>query len=225
MAHQDLAEKNIIVWDHNRDLMNQRVNLIYSDPDAAKYAWGTGFHWYESWSGGRQIFENVSAVYESYPDKKLLFTEGCADRFNSEHYQYWPNAERYGTSMINDFNNGTVGCTDWNILMNEKGGPNHVGNFCFAPVHANVATGELIYTPSYFYIGHFSKFIRPNAKRVSTVSSRLESTSFVNSDGSMITVVLNQSDASVTYRLVVGTRSAEQTISARGDSNSCVLIL
>jgi glucosylceramidase len=85
-------------------------------------------------------------------------------------------------------------------------------------VHANTATGELTYTPSYYYIGHFSKFIRPNAKRVSTVSSRsqLQSTSFVNSDGTIVTVVMNQSDAPVTYRLIVGTQSAEQTIPARG---------
>ena len=218
MAQQGLAEKNIVVWDHNRDLMNQRVNVIYSDPDAAKYAWGTGYHWYESWSGGRQMFENVRAVYESYPDKNLLFTEGCADSFNAEHYQYWPNAERYGASMINDFNNGTVGWTDWNILLDEKGGPNHVGNFCFAPVHADLTTGELIYTPSYYYIGHFSKFIRPNAKRVSTVSSRsqLQSTTFMNADSSMVTVVMNQSNVPVTYRLIVGSNSATQTIPARG---------
>jgi glucosylceramidase len=68
--------------------------------------------------------------------------------------------------MINDFNSGTEGWTDWNVLLDETGGPNHVGNFCFAPVHADLKTGELIYTPSYYYIGHFSKFIRPGAKRV-----------------------------------------------------------
>lgn len=120
--------------------------------------------------------------------------------------------------MINDFNNGTVGWTDWNILLDEKGGPNHRGNLCFAPVHADLATGALIFTPSYCHIGHFSKFIRPNAKRVSTVSNWnvLQSTPFLNADGSLVTVVMNQSDAPVTYRLVVGSRSAQQTIPARG---------
>jgi glucosylceramidase len=218
MAREGLGGKNIIVWDHNRDLIKHRVDVIYSDPEAAKYAWGTGFHWYETWAGGEQMYDNVRAVYEAYPDKKLLFTEGCAESFNADHFQYWPNAERYGASMIHDFNNGTVGWTDWNILLDERGGPNHKGNFCFAPVHADLATGELIYTPTYYYIGHFSKFIRPNAKRVSTVSSRsvLQSTSFMNADGSLVTVVMNQTDAPVTYRLVVGPRSAQQTIPARG---------
>ncbi len=218
MARQGLADKNIIVWDHNRDLINQRVNVIYSDTAAARFAWGTGFHWYETWAGGTPMYDNVAAVNEAYPDKKLLFTEGCAESFNPDHFQYWPNAERYGASMIHDFNNGTVGWTDWNILLDENGGPNHADNFCFAPVHANTAAGDLIYTPSYYYIGHFSKFIRPNAKRLSAVSSRsqLLSTTFVNVDGSIVTVVMNQSDAPVTYRLIVGSESAAQTIPARG---------
>lgn len=218
MAQQGLGGKKIVVWDHNRDLMLHRVNVIYADAEASKYAWGTGFHWYESWSGGRQMFENVRSVSEAFPDKQLLFTEGCADSFNPERLQFWGNAERYGESMINDFNNGTAGWTDWNILLDEKGGPNHVKNFCFAPIHADLRTGELVYTPSYYYIGHFSKFIRPNAKRVSTVSSRsqLMSTSFVNADGSLVTVVMNQSEAPVTYRLVVGSTTVTQTIPARG---------
>ena len=218
MAQQGLGGKKIVVWDHNRDLMLHRVNVIYADAEASKYAWGSGFHWYESWSGGRQMFENVRSVSEAFPEKQLLFTEGCADSFNPERFQFWGNAERYGESMINDFNNGTAGWTDWNILLDEKGGPNHVKNFCFAPIHADLRSGELVYTPSYFYIGHFSKFIRPNAKRVSTVSSRsqLMSTSFVNADGSMVTVVMNQSEAPVTYRLVVGSTTVTQTIPARG---------
>jgi glucosylceramidase len=143
-----------------------------------------------------------------------LFTEGCVERFDAKKYQFWDNAERYGTSMINDFNNGTVGWTDWNILLDENGGPNHKGNFCFAPIHADMKTGELIYTPSYYYIGHFSKFIRPNAKRVSTASSRsnLLSTTFVNTDGKMVTIVMNQSSKKITYNLVVGNEKSVVTI-------------
>lgn len=214
MEKEGLGDKKIIVWDHNRDLMNHRANTIFDDPDAAKYAWGIGFHWYETWTGGQPMFGNIGNVRESYPSKNILFTEGCADSFNPERYQHWPNAERYGSSMINDFNEGTVGWTDWNILLDQIGGPNHVGNFCFAPVHANTDSGKLIYTPSYYYIGHFSKFIRPNAKRVSTVSSRsvLLSTSFINADGTMATIVMNQTDEEIAYKLYVGSESAEVKI-------------
>jgi glucosylceramidase len=214
MKKEGLGDKKIIVWDHNRDLMLQRANVIFSDPEASKYAWGMGFHWYETWAGGNPMFDNVARVHEAYPDKNLMFTEGCIEKFDAKNYQLWTNGERYGTSMINDFNNGTVGWTDWNILLDEKGGPNHVGNFCFAPVHADTNTGELIYTPSYYYIGHFSKFIRPEAKRVSTAVSRssLLSTSFLNKNGKMVTVVMNQSEAAVIYNLCVGTQATEITI-------------
>jgi glucosylceramidase len=206
MEKAGFGDKKIIVWDHNRDLMVDRANTIFGDPDAAKYAWGMGMHWYETWTGAKPKWDNEQVVKESYPDKNLLFTEGCNEAFTPEGYQRWSNAERYGSNMIHDFNNGTVGWTDWNILLDQNGGPNHVGNFCFAPVHADTRTGELIFTPAYYYIGHFSKFIHPGAKRISTASSRstLLSTSFLNKDGKMATVVMNGSDSPVTYNLIVG---------------------
>jgi glucosylceramidase len=209
-----LGDKKITVWDHNRDLMSQRATTILDDPEANKYVWGIGFHWYENWSGGEPMFENVGKVHEMYPNKNLLFTEGCVERFDAKKYQLWENGERYGKSMINDFNNGTVGWTDWNILLDENGGPNHVSNFCFSPIHGDTKTGELIYTPSYYFIGHFSKFIGKNAKRISSVSSRsqLITTSFLNNDGKVVTVVMNQSDKKITYNLCVGTNAAEVTI-------------
>jgi glucosylceramidase len=200
-----LEDKNIVIWDHNRDLVSQRANTIFEDEEALKYAWGTGFHWYETWAGGEPMYDNVKNINESFPSKNLLFTEGCNEKFDATKYQYWPNAERYGNSMINDFNSGVVGWTDWNILLDETGGPNHVGNLCFSPIHADTQTGELIYTPSYYYIGHFSKFINPGAVRVSTTTSRstLESTTFKNENGSMVTVVMNKTENTINYNLVV----------------------
>jgi glucosylceramidase len=216
MQEQGLGDVKIIVWDHNRDLASDRANTIFNDPDAAKYAWGIGFHWYETWTGGRPMYDNIKNINASFPDKNILFTEGCADSFNPERYQYWPNAEQYGSSMINDFNSGTVGWTDWNILLDENGGPNHVGNFCFAPVHFDTKKNEVIYTPSYYYIGHFSKFIRPGAKRVSTTTSRstLISTTFLNTDGKMATVVMNQTDKAIDYKMNVGNQAIELVIPA-----------
>ncbi len=164
------------------------------------------------------MFNNLDQINDAYPDKNLIFTEGCNEKFDTAKYQFWPNAERYGKSIINDFNQGTVAWTDWNILLDETGGPNHVSNLCFAPVHADTRTGELIYTPSYYYIGHFSKFIRPHAKRVGTAASRsaLLSTSFLNEDGTMVTVVMNMTDKPVTYKLYVGGQAIEEVIMAHG---------
>ena len=201
-----LGDKNIVVWDHNRDLISDRANTIFEDPEASKYAWGIGFHWYETWTGGLPKYDNLKNIKESFPSKNLLFTEGCAEGFNSENLQFWPNAERYGNSIINDFNSGVVGWTDWNILLDERGGPNHVQNFCFAPIHADTKTGLLTFTPTYYYIGHFSKFIKPGALRISTTTSRtaIESTSFKNKDGKIVTVVMNKTDAKMGYKLIVG---------------------
>ncbi|PJJ10766.1 glucosylceramidase [Flavobacterium sp. 1] len=218
LKKEGLGDKKIIAWDHNRDLMFQRANVIYSDPEASKYVWGMGFHWYETWTGAEQNLNNVAKVHEAYPDKKIMFTEGCIEKFDAAKYQFWPNAERYGIAMINDFNNGATAWTDWNILLDQHGGPNHVGNFCFAPIHADTSTGELIYTPSYYYIGHFSKFIKPNAQRVSSAVSRttLSSTSFINTDGKVVTVVMNATDAAIDYSLYVHNSNAKLQIPAHG---------
>jgi len=209
-----LGDKKISVWDHNRDLIAHRVNTILDDPEASKYVWGIGFHWYESWSGGDQMFDNIRKVNEMYPSKNLFFTEGCIEKFDVNKYQLWKNGERYGISMINDFNNGTVGWTDWNVLLDQNGGPNHVKNFCFAPIHADLTTGELIYTPSYYFVGHFSKFIDKGAKRISSAASRsqLLTTSFLNPNGKVVTIVMNQSNQKIVYYLCVDTANTQVTI-------------
>jgi len=111
--------------------------------------------------------------------------------------------------MINDFNSGAEGWTDWNILLDERGGPNHVGNFCMAPIHADTRTGKLIYTNSYYYIGHFSKFIRPGARRIVATPSRSMylTTAFVNPDGTVVVVVMNPTSQPGQYNLVLGSTS------------------
>lgn len=206
-----LAGKKLIVWDHNRDLLYQRASTVLEDPNAAKYVWGVGFHWYETWSGGGMAFENLKRVHEAFPDKKLIFTEGCIEKFDFSQLADWRLGERYGKSMVNDFNGGTVAWTDWNILLDEHGGPNHVGNFCFAPVHADTRTGKLIYTNSYYYIGQFSKFVKPMAKRIVSSSSKdkLETTAFINPDGKLAVVVLNLSDDKVPFSLWIKGKAAK----------------
>lgn len=217
MHREGLKDKKIIVWDHNRDLIGDRANTIFSDPEASRYAWGIGYHWYEVWTGSEARHNNLQNVYESFPDKPILFTEGTIEAFDTERYQYWPNAERYASDMINDFNVGVVGWTDWNILLDETGGPNHVGNFCFAPIHADTKTGQLIYTPTYFYLGHFSRFVKPGARRVSSTVSQsfLLAASFANPDGSHATIILNKTDKPISFNFYVGDQEAEWTIPAR----------
>lgn len=192
--------------------MPQRATTILDDAEASKYIWGVGFHWYETWKGGEPLFENVAKVQSMYPEKNLFLTEASIDDFDYKKVQLWSNAERYGKSMINDFNNGTVGWTDWNILLDENGGPNHVGNFCYAPVHFNTETKELIYSPIYYYIGHFSKFIKKNARRVTTsvTSNQILATTFVNPDKSAVSVVMNESTKEQTFWFCVDNAKMKQ---------------
>nr|WP_294899457.1 glycoside hydrolase family 30 protein [uncultured Pedobacter sp.] len=224
LAKAKMGDKKLIAWDHNRDLIYQRASVILSDPEAAKYVWGIGFHWYETWTGSQMLFQNLNRVKEAFPDKELIFTEGCKEKFNLDSVNNWSLGERYGHSMINDFNSGTAAWTDWNILLDENGGPNHVGNYCFAPIHANVKTNELIYTSAYYYIGQFSKFIAPGAKRVIVSSSRdaLESTAFVNPDGKIVVVVMNRTDNDIKHLLWIKGKAAE-TVSAAHSISTYVL--
>ncbi|WP_218147554.1 glycoside hydrolase family 30 protein [Massilia yuzhufengensis] len=199
-----LGDKKIVVWDHNRDLLPQRAAHILSDPKARPFIWGVGFHWYETWAKGEPMHANVAAVHQAYPEIKLLMTEATVEKFDPAKMQLWANGERYGSEILADLNAGASGWIDWNMLLDTRGGPNHVGNYCFAPLHAS-DDGQLIYTPSYAYLGHFTRYIKPGARRVSASSSRstLATTAFRNSDGSLAIVVLNKTDAAQKYRLIV----------------------
>ena len=211
LVKQGMADKKLLAWDHNRDLIYQTASTILNDKEAAKYVWGIGYHWYETWTGSSMMFDNVRRVAETFPDKKLMFTEGCTDRFDAARINEWALGEVYGHSMVNDFNNGTVGWTDWNILVDETGGPNHVGNFCFAPVIGDTKKGELIFTSSFYYIGHFSKFIHPGARRIISSSNRdiLETTAFKNADGKIAVIVMNRTEKTVPYLLWINNKAAK----------------
>jgi len=210
LLKQGLADKKLIIWDHNRDLVYERASTVLEDPEAAKYVWGIGYHWYETWTGAGMNFENTRRTAEAFPNKNLVFTEGCAESFNMDRVNEWSLGEKYGYSMINDFNIGTVAWTDWNVLLDEKGGPNHVGNYCFAPIIADTRNGSLIYTSEYYYIGHFSKFIKPGARRIVSSASRdkLLTTAYINPDGKIAVVVMNSGDVAIPYSLCIKNKAA-----------------
>ena len=132
----------------------------------------------------------------------------------------WSLGEHYGEAMIHDFNNGTVGWTDWNVLLDENGGPNHVHNYCFAPVHYNTKTDKLIYNSEYYYIGHFSKYIKPGARRISVASSKssLLTTGFINLDGKIAVVVMNQDKKTVKFNIWMDGKSIESSMPGRSIS-------
>ena len=132
LAQAGLGHIKIVIWDHNRDHLAERASVVYSDPQAAKYVWGAGFHWY-----GEPHFEQVQLTHDAWPDKQLLFTEGCQE--GGPHAGSWDLGERYAHNIINDLNRWTVGWIDWNLVLDETGGPNHVGNLCSAPLLIDTA--------------------------------------------------------------------------------------
>jgi glucosylceramidase len=197
LAKADLSNLKLMIWDHNRGVMYQRAKVMYDDPEAAKYVWGMGYHWYTG-----DHYDNVRIVHDAYPQKELLFTEGTEATFDSSKVLDWNWGEFFGKSLINDFNNWAAGWTVWNVLLDEKGGPNHVGNFCMAPIICDTRTGETIYMNSFYYLGHFSRFIRPGAKRIACTSNSddLTATAFINNDGKTAVVVLNQTDKDIEFK-------------------------
>jgi glucosylceramidase len=216
LAREGLADIRVVIWDHNRDRMYERAKVVYDDPHAAKYVWGTGFHWYAG-----DNFDNVQLVHDAYPDKQLLFTEGCQEE--GTHHNSWNLGERYARSIINDLNRWTVGWIDWNLILDESGGPNHVGNLCSAPIIAHLGAGQLFYESSFYYIGHFARYIRPGAERIlcATTGDDLEATAFRNLDGRIAVVVLNRSVLNLPFALKYAEGAAMTEIPARSIMTFC----
>lgn len=183
-----LGHIGIVIWDHNRDRMVERASVVYQDAEAAKFVWGTGFHWY-----GDEHFDAPQRLHDLWPDKHLLFTEGCQE--GGPHIGDWAVGERYARHLINDLNHWTVGWIDWNLLLDERGGPNHVGNFCSAPVLADRASGALMHQSAYWVLGHFARFVRPGAWRVHTAAPPdVDAVAFAHADGSAVVVTTNPTD-------------------------------
>ncbi len=217
LKRQKLGGLKVMIWDHNRDRVYERARAAYEDPKASRFIWGAGFHWYCG-----DHFDNLQAVHDAYPDKHLLFTEGCQE--GGPHIGSWAPAERYARAMVNDLNHWAVGWVDWNLLLDEKGGPNHVGNFCSAPILADTRSGRLMVQGSYYYIGHFSRFIMPGARRVLCASTHddLETTAFLNPGGGCSVVILNRSENDIPWALKTP-RGAIQNASPKHSITTAVI--
>jgi glucosylceramidase len=206
LAKAGLGEKiKLIGWDHNRDRIEARAAALLGDPESAKYLWGLGVHWYVSGD-----YAASGRVHAAYPDKPVIFTEGCFEGGN--RIGLWEHGEGYATQMIGDFKQWVAGFIDWNIVLDQRGGPNHVGNFCDAPVIVNTETKEISYSAAFYYIAHFSRFVKPGAHRIGSAGgpAGLDSIAFANPDGSLVTIVLNRTESPMAF-----------TLSAAADALGC----
>jgi glucosylceramidase len=192
-----LGDIRLMIWDHNRGLMYQRVAPAYEDPDAAKYIWGTAFHWYTG-----NHFDNVRIVHDAFPDKHLLYTEGGIGGD-------WEEAQRLARSVINDLNNWTEGWAIWNLVLDQKNGPRHAGGVNHGGhniVNADTDSGVITYNPPHYVFGQFSRFIRPGAKRIACTSNSDDfiATAALNSDGRIAVVVYNLGSHGTFVRVWMG---------------------
>ena len=198
-----------MIWDHNCDLLPERARVMYADKEAAKYVWGAGFHWYSG-----PGLKELDQTHRANPEKALVFTEGCQE--GGAKLGKWETGERYGHNMIGHLRNWTVGWVDWNMALDLEGGPNHVGNFCDAPVIVDTAKREVHYQPAFYYIGQISRFVRPGAVCLESSASPngLESVAFRNGDGSLALVVMNNSDTPKPVEILLGAQSASSNCPA-----------
>ena len=188
---------NILFWDHNKERIVERAQVVLGDELALQYVSGIAFHWYSG-----DYFEELELFHKLYPSQELVFTEGCYEYCLGES-DTTKIGERYAHDIIGNFNHYCNIFCDWNLLLNEQGGPNHVGNYCDAPIMADTQNNEIIVHDSYYYIGHFSKYVQKGAKRIgsSKYTSRLETVAFKNPDNSVVCVVLNQTEDEIPFTL------------------------
>lgn len=256
------ASVKLLIYDQNRDGLEHWTDVILGDPEAAKYAYGTAVHWYESTvKVFEEEFEKVNA---KFPDFAIIHTEGCIDDlgkdapggildpvkfkesgwFNNDTWWWNDNAtdwgytatwesvviedhpaytpvHRYARNIIVSIDHWLGGWIDWNIILDHNGGPNHVGNFCGAPIMIDTNTKEVYYTPIYYILAQFSRTIRPGDKAVQTKQSlngldedSLHACATINKDNLLSVQLLNTTKKPIEYSLKIGDKYAAITIDA-----------
>lgn len=220
------GDKIILGYDQNREGIKEWADVMYAEENA-KYYDGMAIHWYESTF---MIFdEALQYAHEKAPNKYLIETEGCVDSevpawqddawywkkeatdwgwdWAPEHQKAWhpkyAPVNRYARDIIGCLNNWVDGWVDWNMVLNKQGGPNWFKNWCAAPVIVDENADEVYFTPLYYTMAHFSKYIRPDAKRIGfEVSDKeLQVTAAQNPDGSIAVVVFNETKTPKTFEL------------------------
>ena len=233
------GDLKILGYDQNREGIKEWVDVMYKNEANAKYYDGTAIHWYESTF---KVFEEaLQYAHEKAPDKYLIQTEACVDaevpKWKDDDW-YWQKEAtdwgwdwapedqkhlhpkyrpvyRYARDIIGCMNNWVDGWIDWNMVLNRQGGPNWFENWCVAPVIVDPEADEVYYTPIYYTMAHFSKFIRPGAKRIDFESTDkdLQVSAATNPDGSHVVIVFNPSEQEKVFDLTLEQVSKKVSVS------------
>ena len=211
-------DTKILIWDHNKEKLFTRCMAELTTESSLKAISGFAFHWYTG-----DHFENIKLTHDAFPDKLLFHTEGCTGYSNFNKNEEVKNGEIYAHDILGDLNSGINAFLDWNLILDHKGGPNHKRNFCNSPIMLNETADDFIKNLTYYYIGHFSKYIKTNAKRIalSRYDDRIEITSFKNSDGTIAIILLNRNDWNYEYNICIN----DMVIHDNLDSHAIVTLL
>ncbi len=182
------VDLDLYIWDHNRDVIVKRVQETLNNKKINNVIKGIAYHFYD-----QDCHQELAKLHKLYPDKNILFTEGCIELLLQKNgNDQYKNGLRYAKNYLLDSLNYSQGFIDWNVLLDSEGGPNHVGNFCEAPLMFNKKTKELIINPSYYAIKHFAHFIKENAYRIDVQNKTdVLITAYKNEDDSIVVVLLN----------------------------------
>lgn len=219
---------NILAYDQNRGKeLEEWANVFYKENPPSKYVDGFAVHWYNStvdW-----FPQSLNYTHKLAPDKLLIQTEGCVDseiphwkedawywskeatdwgwdwapeKAKPLHPKYVP-VYRYARDMIGCLNSWVQGWVDWNMVLDRKGGPNWADNWCVAPVIVDPEKDEVYFTPLFYTMVHFSRFIRPDAVRIGfeIQDKNLMVTAAKNPEGLVVAVILNMSKKTKSIKL------------------------
>ncbi len=214
-----VGDRQVFFWDHNKERVVERAQRTLLNARARAASSGIAVHWY---SGSH--FTALDVFHELFPEQLILSTEHCVGKTPGIP---WASGERYAHDIFGDLNHWSNAWVDWNMLLNEDGGPSHwldeqrregtggkkiwVGE---SPIQLNRATGQLEYASSWAYTGHFSKFIRRGARRIghSLYTDQLEATAFRNPDGTIAVVAMNAGEEELPLRLRLHGRLADSRL-------------
>ena len=242
------GDKIILGYDQNRAGIKEWVDEMYRSESSSKYFHGTAIHWYESTF---EVFpEDLQYAHNKAPNKFLIETEGCIDSqvpvwkddawyWKKEatdwgwdwapeedkhlHPKYSP-VNRYARDIIGCLNNWVDGWVDWNMVLDKQGGPNWFKNWCIAPVIVDPENDEVYFTPLYYIMAHFSKYIRPGATVIGVDNSdkSLMVTAAENPDGSIVAVLFNE--GMVAKQISLNLNNKNINISLSGQAIQTIII-
>jgi len=156
------------------------------------------------------------------------YTAPWAGELVVDHPIYTP-VHRYARNIIVSIDHWLKGWIDWNIVLDKNGGPNHVGNFCGAPIMIDTENQIVYYTPIYYILSQLSRTIRPGDRAVQTEielngldSDALHTCATLNSHNILSVQLLNTTKEAHKYTMEIGNQIAEIQIPANSLQTVCV---